>query len=238
MRHGFFTRQGGASSGVFQGLNCGNGSSDQADIVRINRARVADAMGVDPEALHTVQQVHSDRVAVIEPGSAPVEADAMVTAAPGIALGILTADCMPILFADPDAGVVAATHAGWKGALAGVIANTIDAMERLGADRTRINAAIGPSISQANYEVGPEMLDDFAMDEPDAPRFFAQGQGDRLHFDLPGYGLHALRQAGVGGAEWIRHCTYHDANRFFSYRRATHAREADYGRLISVIRVD
>ena len=238
VRHGFFTRQGGASSGVFQGLNCGNGSTDQADIVRINRARVAEAMGVEAEALHTVRQIHSAKVAVIETDSPVTDADAMVTATPGLAIGILTADCMPILMADTQAGVVAATHAGWKGALGGIIENTVAAMERLGADRGRISASIGPAISQSCYEVGPEMLDDFLMEDDQAHRFFAQGQGDRLHFDLPGFGLRALRTAGVAAAEWTRHCTYRDADRFFSYRRATHAHEADYGRLISCIRVD
>ena len=238
VRHGFFTREGGASSGVFQGLNCGHGSSDQSDIVRINRARVAGAMDVPPEALHTVHQVHSAKVALVTPDSTPTEADAMVTATPGLALGILTADCMPILMADPDAGVVAAVHAGWKGALAGVIGNAVDAMEGLGAERGRIRAAIGPTISQRCYEVGPEMMDDFLAEDDRADRFFAQGVGDRMQFDLPGFGLHRLRAAGVETAEWIRHCTYSDPKRFFSYRRATHAKEADYGRLISVIRVD
>ena len=237
-RHGFFTRKGGASSGVFAGLNCGAGSSDQAEIVAINRARVAEAMGVAPDHLVSIHQHHSaDVVHVTGPLPEKPKADAMVTATPGVALGILTADCQPVLFADPHAGVVGAAHAGWKGALSGVLEATLDAMEALGADRTEISAVIGPSISQAAYEVGPEFMDAFLDEDPDNARFFAGGKGDRVQFDLPSYGLHRLRDAGIGNATWTRHCTYADPDRFFSYRRTTHAGEADYGRLISVIHV-
>lgn len=235
-RHGFFTRRGGASSGVFEGLNCGPGSSDQADIVSINRARAAAAMDVSPEALISVRQVHSD-VAVTVNGAAPDgHADAMVTATPGMALGILTADCQPILLAEASAGVVGAVHAGWKGALAGVIEATVDAMERLGALRHKINAVVGPSISQTHYEVGPDFMDRFMEDDLANARFFAGGRGDRVHFNLPAYGLDRLRQAGIAHAEWTRHCTYADPDRFYSYRRSVHNQEADYGRLISIIR--
>lgn len=237
-QHGFFTRKGGASSGIFSGLNCGFGSSDQREIVSINRTRVAGAMDVAPEALVTIHQTHSpDVVVVTQPGPQSGPADAMVSATPGIALGILTADCQPVLFADDTAGVIGAAHAGWRGALDGVLESTLDAMEGLGASRANISAVIGPTISQRAYEVGPEFLDAFLAEAPDNARFFAQGQGDRMMFDLPSYGLHRLRNAGVGQAEWIGHCTYHDPDRFFSYRRTTHAREADYGRLISVIRL-
>ena len=238
LRHGFFTRRGGASSGIFAGLNCGLGSSDQAEIVQINRARVADAMAVPPEALITVHQVHSAEVAVIE-GPAPgrLTADAMVTDRPGLALAVLTADCQPVLFADAQAGVIGAAHAGWRGALDGVLDATLDTMERLGANRSDIRAAIGPTISQAAYEVGPEFLDDFMAEDPDNHRFFANGNEGRYQFDLPAYGLHRLRSAGIGHAEWTRHCTYSDAGRFYSYRRATHAAEVDYGRLLSAIRL-
>lgn len=236
--HGFFTRRGGASSGVFQGLNCGPGSSDQAEIVAINRARVAQAMAVDPDHLVTVHQVHSpDAVSVSGPLEEKPRADAMVTATPGLALAILTADCQPVLFADTEAGVIGAAHAGWRGARDGVLEATIEAMEGLGAQRAAIRAVIGPSISQRAYEVGPEFFDDFLGDDPGNARFFAQGHGDRMMFDLPAYGLHRLRNAGIGHAEWTRHCTYSDPERFFSYRRTTHAGEADYGRLISVIRL-
>jgi polyphenol oxidase len=209
-RHGFFTRKGGASSGVFSGLNCGTGSSDQTEAVAINRARVAEAMGVGPEA---------------------------VTATPGVLLSVLTADCQPVLFADAKAGVIGAAHAGWRGAVDGVLEATLDAMETLGAKRADISAVIGPTISQAAYEVGPEFLDRFRAEDAASIRFFAAGTGDRMLFDLPGYGLQRLRAAGVGTAEWTGHCTYRDPARFYSFRRTTHAGEADYGRLIATIRL-
>ena len=237
-RHGFFTRKGGASSGIFAGLNCGTGSSDQTEIVAINRGRVADAMGVGPEALVTVHQVHSARaLPVTGPLSIRPEADALVTATPGLLLAVLTADCQPVLFADAEAGVIGAAHAGWRGAVDGVLEATVEAMEGLGAQRSRITAVIGPTISQASYEVGPEFLDRFRAEDEASTRFFANGQGDRMRFDLPGYGLYRLRQAGVGHAEWTGHCTYRDTERFYSFRRTTHAGEADYGRLISTIRL-
>lgn len=236
--HGFFTRRGGASSGIFSGLNCGVGSSDQREIVAINRARVAEAMDVPAENLTFVHQVHSaDVVTVSDPKQDRPRADAMVTATPGVALAILTADCQPVLFCDVQAGIVGAAHAGWRGALDGVLEATVDAMETLGATRDNIRAVIGPTISQRAYEVGPEFFESFCDATPDNARFFANGDGDRYLFDLPAFGLHKLRQAGVGHAEWTRHCTYSDAARFYSYRRATHAREADYGRLVSVIRL-
>lgn len=237
-RHGFFTRRGGASSGVFAGLNCGLGSSDQSEVVAINRARVAAAMGVAPGALLGVNQVHSaDVVTVGADGRVPPgsRADALVTDRPGVALSVLTADCMPVLLADVDAGVIGTAHAGWRGLLAGVLEATLDTMEALGADRAETVAVIGPCISQRAYEVGPELLQRFEDDDPETLRFFANGQGDRYLFDLPGLGLHRLRAAGVGLAEWTRHCTYGDSELFFSYRRSVHRNEADYGRLISAI---
>ncbi|MDO6520662.1 peptidoglycan editing factor PgeF [Shimia thalassica] len=239
IQHGFFTRKGGASSGVFEGLNCGTGSSDQSEIVQINRERVATAMDVPMSQMASVHQVHSPDVVVVDGPiiGARGKADAMVSKTPGMVLAILTADCQPVLFADPDAGVVGAAHAGWKGALDGVLEATVDAMEEQGAQRANIVAVIGPSISQSAYEVGPEFFDNFLMSDIENSRFFASGDGDRMMFDLPSYGLHRLRQAGVGHAEWIRHCTYSDPDRFFSYRRATHAKEVDYGRLISTIRL-
>ena len=237
-RHGFFTRKGGASSGIFAGLNCGTGSSDQTDIVAINRARVAEAMGVGPEALVTVHQVHSARaLPVTGPLSIRPEADALVTASPGVLLAVLTADCQPVLFADPDACVVGAAHAGWRGAVDGVLEATLDAMEALGAQRGNVTAVIGPTISQSAYEVGPEFFDRFRAEDEASTRFFANGPGDRMLFDLPGYGLHRLRNAGVKRAEWTGHCTYRDPSRFYSFRRTTHAKEADYGRLIATIRL-
>lgn len=237
-RHGFFTRKGGASSGIFAGLNCGTGSSDLSDAVAINRARVAQAMDLPLSHLVTVNQVHSaDVVMLTAPLDPRPRADALVTATPGLGLAVLTADCQPLLFSDPQAGVIGAAHAGWRGSRDGVLEATLDAMEALGANRAAITAVIGPTISQAAYEVGPEFLDGFLQDDPDSQRFFASGTGDRMLFDLPGYSQQRLRQAGIGHAEWTRHCTYRDPVRFFSFRRTTHAGEADYGRLISVIRL-
>jgi polyphenol oxidase len=237
-RHGFFTRKGGASSGIFAGLNCGSGSSDMADAVQINRDRVAGAIEVPSDHLITVHQVHSaDVVAVTAPLPIRPQVDAMVTATPGIALGILTADCQPVLFHDARAGVIGAAHAGWRGTKDGVLTATLDAMEGLGARRADIHAVIGPCISQAAYEVGPEFLQGFLDDDPANGRYFSGGKGDRALFNLPAYGLAQLRDAGVASASWTGHCTYADADRFFSYRRTTHLGEADYGRLISVIRL-
>jgi YfiH family protein len=164
-------------------------------------------------------------------------ADAMVTATPGLVLGVLTADCQPVLFADAKAGVIGAAHAGWRGTFDGVLEATVGAMERLGATRGDITAVIGPTISQPAYEVGPEFFETFIDDDRDNARFFVNGQNGRYLFDLPAFGLSRLRAAGVGHAEWTRHCTYRDPERFFSFRRTTHAGEADYGRLISAIRL-
>jgi YfiH family protein len=238
-RHGFFTRRGGASSGIFAGLNCGPGSSDQSESVRLNRARVAEAMAVDPAALVTVHQVHSADVASVNAPLADADrprADAVVTATPGLALAVLTADCQPVLMADRSAGVIGAAHAGWRGALDGVLEATIDAMVTLGAAREQIIAVIGPCISQRNYEVGQDFLERF-LDEDDAHmRFFANGADGRYQFDLPGFGLARLRAAGVA-AHWTGHCTYADPEAFYSYRRSCHDGQADYGRLISAIRL-
>lgn len=237
VRHGFFTRKGGASSGLFAGLNCGRGSSDQQDAVNVNRARVAEAMGVPAGRLATVHQVHSADVAVVTDADTPealaaTRADALVTAMPSIALAVLTADCQPVLLADPQAGVIGAAHAGWKGALDGILDATVDAMRALGA--TRITAVIGPTISQRAYEVGEDFMDRFLNEDPAYGRFFSGGPNGRPMFDLPGFGLARLRDLGVE-AEWSGHCTYSDPDRFFSYRRSTHLREVDYGRLISAI---
>lgn len=241
VRHGFFTRRGGASSGIFEGLNCGHGSSDQTEAVEMNRARVAEEMG---GPLHGVHQVHSADVVVIDgplsdvtdPEGNPRRADALVTNVSGQVLTILTADCQPVLFHDPEAGVIGAAHAGWKGALGGVLEATIEAMQGLGATPRNIRAAIGPSISQRAYEVGPDFPEPFLDHDPEASRFFANGKDDRYMFDLPAYGLWRIRQTGAQ-AEWTGHCTYADPARFYSYRRTTHAKEADYGRLIAAIRL-
>lgn len=238
VRHGFFTRRGGASSGIFAGLNCGVGSSDQAEIVEINRARVVAALDLAPGQLVSLHQVHSAEVVRVDgPLPGRLRADAMVSAVPGIGLGILTADCQPVLFCDPLSGVIGAAHAGWRGARDGVLEATLAAMIGLGARPENTRAVIGPTISQRAYEVGQEFFDSFRGDDPDSVRFFANGAPGKYHFDLPGYGLARLRAAGIGQAEWTGHCTYSDAGRFFSYRRSTHAGEQDYGRLISVIRL-
>ncbi len=240
LRHGFFTRRGGASSGIFEGLNCGTGSSDQAEAVELNRQRVAEALCLPAAGkLATLHQVHSaDVLTVGAEGPAPGQrADAMVTNVPGIALTVLSADCQPVLLADHGAGVIGAAHAGWKGALKGILEATVEAMEKLGARRASIRAVIGPTISQRAYEVGAEFLERFLDADPEHGRFFAGGADGRYLFDLPGFGLHRLRRAGVGHAEWTGHCTYSDPARFFSYRRSRHRQEADYGRLISAIRL-
>lgn len=236
LRHGFFTRRGGASSGIYAGLNCGPGSADQREAVAMNRHRAATALGVTPQRLLSPRQIHSAEVVAVGPegwDERPA-ADAMVTAAPGLALGVLTADCAPVLFGDPRARVIGAAHAGWKGALDGVLEATIAALEAKGARLERLRAAIGPTISQRAYEVGTEFMDRFLAEDGGYDRFFAGGAADRLHFDLAAFVLHRLREAGVT-AEWTGHCTYNDAARFYSYRRTTHAGEPDYGRQLSAI---
>jgi YfiH family protein len=239
VRHGFFTRRGGASSGIYAGLNCGTGSNDQSAAVAMNRGRVAASLAIAPGRLLSLHQVHSADVVVAGPGGwdERPRADAAVTDVPGLALTVLTADCAPVLMHDPEAGVAGAAHAGWRGALGGVLEATLDAMERLGARRERVSAAVGPAISQRAYEVGPEFLECFLDEDPDHGRFFASGEAGHYQFDLPGFVLQRLRAAGVGEAEWVGACTYSDPERFFSYRRATHAGEPDYGRLITAIRL-
>jgi NADH dehydrogenase [ubiquinone] 1 alpha subcomplex assembly factor 7 len=235
---GFFGRGGGVSEGIYASLNCGPGSRDGRDAVLENRGR---ALGeIAPNAqLVTVHQIHSAKVVTVtEPwklGEGP-QADAMVTDQREIALGILTADCAPVLFADSHAKVIGAAHAGWKGALGGVTDETIRAMEALGAKRSRIAAAIGPCISQANYEVGPEFYDAFRMNDPENARFFTgSDKPDHYRFDLEGYVAARLKRAGIASIEPLSACTYARESEFFSYRRATHRGEPDYGREISLI---
>ena len=236
LRHGFFTRKGGASTGLFSSLNCGYGSTDRKEAVSVNRNRVADALGISPNRLASVHQVHSaTALATDAPFDVPPRADGMATATPGLGLAILTADCQPVLLADNAAQVIGAAHAGWRGALDGILEATVDAMEELGAHPAEITAVIGPSISQRAYEVGPEFLERFVNDDPDNTRFFANGRDDRLQFDLVGYSLLRLRNAGIGNALWTGHCTCSDSGRFYSYRRSQHRKEPDYGRLMSVI---
>jgi YfiH family protein len=236
VRHGFFTRRGGVSTGIYAGLNCGPGSGDAPEAVAENRARVARALGQNADRLATVHQVHSaDVLTVTAPLLAPrPKCDAMVTATPGVVLGVLTADCQPVLFADPDAGVIGAAHAGWKGALGGVLEATVDAMLALGATRQGIRAVVGPTIGPTAYEVGPEFRDRFMAQDADSAGFFTKGTGDRWLFDLPRFGVSRLDKAGVA-ARWSGDCTFSDPDRFYSYRRTTHRGEADYGRLIAAI---
>lgn len=236
--HGFFTRDGGVSSGIFSGLNVGYGSSDDRDSVTKNRARVAAQLGFPGAELSTPHQVHSaDVVTIGEPigtDSRP-KADAVVTATPGLIVGVLTADCGPVLFADEKAGVVAAAHAGWKGALNGILENTIDAMIAGGARRSSIRAVLGPSISGESYEVGPEFRDRFVDVSSKNGKYFVPSRTPgHFMFDLPGYILARLSAAGVEKSH-AAHCTYRDEAGFFSYRRATHRGEPDYGRQISAI---
>lgn len=237
IRHGFFTRIGGVSEGIYRGLNTGTGSNDDPDRVRENRRRVAEWMGVGPDALLSLHQVHSpDAIVVREPfaGERP-KADALVTDRPGLALGASAADCGPVLFAEPQARIIGAAHAGWKGALTGVLESTVEAMEGLGARRERIVAVLGPSISQANYEVGPEFVDRFVAADADNARYFApSGRAGHALFDLYLYTVERLARAGVQASQLGR-CTYAEEDLFFSYRRTTHRSEADYGRLISAI---
>jgi hypothetical protein len=239
IRYGFFTREGGVSEGLYASLNCGLGSADDGDRVRENRARVARWLGAKPDRLLTARQVHSPAALIAEepwPAGALPEGDAIVTRTPGLAVGALSADCAPLLFADPAAKVVAAAHAGWRGARDGVIEATLDAMERLGARRERTLVVVGPSISRTAYEVGDAFREDFMARDPANARFFAEpDEGGRPYFDLPGYCLHRLQRAGVTACVDLAQCTYASESLFFSYRRATHAREPDYGRQISAI---
>jgi YfiH family protein len=245
--HGFLGRTGGVSQGLFESLNVGLGSSDLPANVHENRRRAVDA--VAPGArLVTVHQVHSAIAVEAEIWSdaarhdptgrefqARPQADAIATNRPGLVLGVLTADCAPLLFEDAGAQVVAAAHAGWKGALSGVIGATVDLMERLGASRARIRAAIGPCISRRSYEVGTDFQARFEAADPDFSRFFAAGRPGHAHFDLEAFCLHRLAEAGISQAEALHTDTCTDPARFFSYRRTTHAGEPDYGRQLSLI---
>jgi hypothetical protein len=233
-KHGFFGRQGGVSTGIYASLNAGTGSGDDPDATRENRRRIAAAFAAELVGVH---QVHSPTaVFVTAPwtGERP-HADALVTTTPGLALSVLTADCAPVLLADLQAGVVAAAHAGWKGALAGVLEATLDLMQQQGAARARIAAAIGPCIHKASYEVGPEFAARFGAANAAFARFFAPGRNDRLQFDLPGFCADRLAQAGVGRVETLPLDTYSLAEAFFSYRRSVHEGAGDYGRNCAAI---
>ena len=235
--HGFLGRRGGVSTGLVAGLNVGSGSNDNPAAVFRNRGLAIAAIRPGAE-LASVHQVHSAEVVPVTrawPLEERPRADGMATDRPGILLGIVTADCAPVLFADLDAGVVGAAHAGWRGALAGVTDATITAMERLGARREHIHAAVGPCIGQASYEVDEDFRARFLADDPDNARFFAESAAGRPHFDLEDYVVHRLVAAGIDEVEALNLDTYADADRFFSYRRATHRGEPDYGRQLSAI---
>ena len=235
--HGFLGRRGGVSTGIVAGLNVGSGSKDDPDAIAENRRRAIDSVMTGAK-LATLYQVHSAEARYVATPWAREErpkADAMVTDQRGLLLGILTADCAPVLLADEKAGIVGAAHAGWRGALAGVTDSAIAAMEEIGADRGRIAAAIGPCIALPSYEVDEVFRDGFTQADPANDRFFIVAASGKLHFDLPAYVRHRLLAAGIGEVETIHLDTYCDADRFFSYRRATHRREADYGRQLSLI---
>ena len=235
--HGFLGRRGGHSAGLVAGLNAGLGSPDDPAAVRANRS-LAVAAVAPGRTLVSVYQVHSpDCVTVAEPwgDDARPQADALVTDRPGLALGIVTADCAPVLLADRSAGVIGAAHAGWKGAVAGVTDRTIAAMEALGARREAIVAAVGPCIAQASYEVDQGFVDRFCADDPANTDFFGAGRIGHAQFDLEGYVAHRLAAAGVGLVERLGLDTYTPEARFYSYRRATHRREPAYGRQLSLI---
>jgi YfiH family protein len=235
--HGFLGRRGGVSTGEVAGLNVGYGSRDDRDAIAENRRRAVEAL-LPGAALATVHQVHSADVVVADqpwPQDSRPHADAMVANRPGLLLGILTADCAPVLLADSEAGVIGAAHAGWRGALAGVTDATIAAMEQLGARRDGISATVGPSIAQASYEVDEGFRIRFVEQDGANARFFTTGISGKPHFDLPAYVVHRLLAAGIGQVEALHLDTYADADRFFSFRRATHRGEADYGRQLSAI---
>ncbi|MDO1559761.1 peptidoglycan editing factor PgeF [Brevundimonas sp. 2R-24] len=241
VRHAFFTREGGVSQGLYASLNVGVGSSDDPAAVAENRARCAQALGVTPERLAGLYQIHSPDCLTLDHAQQAAErpkADAWATALPGVALAVLTADCAPVLLADPQAGVVAAAHAGWKGALAGVTDATLERMEALGARRDRIVAAIGPCIGPDSYEVDESFEARFLDESREAARFFRPGEAaDRRWFDLPAYVLWRLSRAGVTQAEWTGQDTCADEARFFSNRRAFKRGDPDFGRMMSAIRL-
>lgn len=237
IRHGYFTRIGGVSGGIYRGLNIGTGSSDDQSLVGENRRRVAEWMGVGENHLLTAHQVHSPDVVIARepfPGARP-KADAVVTDRPGVAVGASTADCGPVLFADADARVIGAAHAGWKGAFTGVLENTVAAMETLGARRGNIVAVLGPSIGPRNYEVGPEFVARFTTADAENLRYFVPSPNPgHAMFDLNLYTVDRLKKTGVL-AEGLGRCTYAEEDLFYSYRRATHRGEPDYGRQVSAI---
>ena len=239
LKHGFFTRRGGVSDGVYRGLNCGYGSGDDNANIDKNRSIAMAKLGINRENLNTVHQIHSANVVVAQAVWSLDErpkADAIVTDNLGLAIGIMTADCTPVLFADPQVGVIGAAHAGWKGALGGVLMETVKKMEQLGADRTQIVAAVGPCIHQESYEVGSEFVDQFLEKNYQNSQFFiSSSQNNHYFFNLPRFVLNKLSVLGLSDVQCVSEDTYADETKFYSYRRATHAKEFDYGRCLSAI---
>ena len=239
IRHGFFTREGGVSTGIYAGLNCGFGSNDDPALVGENRVRVASHLGSTVPAVLTLHQVHSAIAIAVDEHIPRLElpkADAAVTATRGLVIGALAADCAPVLFADPQAEVIGAAHAGWRGAAGGVVEATVAAMVRLGARREHIRASVGPCINQASYEVGRDFEADLVARDPANTAFFARlGTNPRPHFDLPGFVEAQLQRARIGAVERQTPCTYQNESLFFSFRRTTHRKQGDYGRQISAI---
>ncbi|MFD1696340.1 peptidoglycan editing factor PgeF [Roseibium aestuarii] len=237
--HGFFSRKGGVSKGIYEGLNIGLGSSDHPAHVQENRARAAERFALPVDRLVTAHQIHSADVLTVSRPFAEGEdrrADGLVTDRPDLILGIATADCGPVLFADPGAGVIGAAHAGWKGAIGGILENTLAAMEALGANRANVVAVLGPTISATAYEVGPEFRARFAEEDEAYLRFFSPSAREtHFMFDLPNFIVHRLEAAGAGTALSLDRCTYAGEEEFYSYRRSTHRSEPDYGRLLSAI---
>jgi hypothetical protein len=235
--HGFLGRQGGVSKGEMWGLNVGYGSGDDPGLIAENRRRAVEAVLPGAE-LATVHQVHSPTVVYVEqawPQDDRPHADAMVTDRPSVLLGVLAADCAPVLFADAEAGIIGAAHSGWRGAVSGVNEATILAMEGIGAQRDRIAAVVGPSVSQASYEVDQGFRDHFVEQDEANAGFFTAGPAGKPHFDLSGYILHRLKGAGIRHAAALGQDTYSNPDRFYSYRRSTHLNEPSYGRQISMI---
>jgi len=239
IRHGFFTRDGGVSEGIYASLNGGVGSKDDAQSVSENRARMARALDVAPDRFIGCYQIHSPEVVTADRPWTHADrpkADAIVTKVADLAIGVSTADCGPLLFVDDRARVIGAAHAGWRGAFTGVIEATLTAMEKLGADRSQITVALGPLIRQQNYEVGQSFVDEFLRSDESHARFFKPASRDgHAMFDLPAFVAERVRQAGVGAFEDLQLCTYADEQRFYSYRRSVHRAEPDYGRHINAI---
>lgn len=241
VRHAFFTRKGGVSTGIYDSLNVGRGSRDETADVAENRRRAAEWFGLMPDALNTCYQVHSSRAEFAEApwGAYRPQADAIVTDLPCIAIGALAADCAPVLLVDPERRIVGAAHAGWQGALGGIIEAAIELMSRHGAQTSRLIAAVGPCIGPRSYEVGLEFLERFTTGQPGAERFFQPAEDEtKRYFDLPAFVLDRLERAGVAEAEWTGHDTCVEEALFFSNRRAYHRGESDYGRLLSAIMLD